>query len=168
MGTGYLRTTRAVTVAELSAPLRDALADHATKNQLSLDGARAWLTHSDNPPASGLFGKLLGRRANPVDPDASHHSVLVLISRHAIIATTGERRGTSVLSVPLLQAAVVRGSGVAARLAMNVPGAEDGMTLSGFPGEEGRPGTLYFGLGNEPAAAECFTALEQAIANAKR
>lgn len=168
MGTGYIRTTRAVTLAEVAPPLRDAVAEHAAKNQLTLDGARAWFTHSENPRSTGLLGKLLGRRANPVDPDATHDTLLVLLPRHVVVATTGERRGTAVMSLALLQASVVRGSGVSARLAMNVPGAEDGMTVSGFPGEEGRPGTYYVGLGAEAAATECYTALEAAITNAKR
>ena len=164
----YRRSTRAVTLGEVPPVLRDAIADHATKHQLSLDSVRAWLTHSENPPATGLFGKLFGKRANSVDPDAEHDSLLVLHRTHVVIATTGAKRGTAVLSLPLLQASVVRGSGVAARLAMKVPGADDGMTISGFPGDEGRPGTYFFGLGTEPAAADCFVALETAIMGVKR
>lgn len=164
----YRRSTRAVTLAELAPPLREALADHAAKHQLGLDGVRAWLTHSENPVAAGLLGRLFGRRANSVDPDAEHDAVLVLHRTHLAIATTGARRGTAALSLPLLQASVVRGSGVAARLAAQVPGADDGMTISGFPGHHGHTGTMFFGLGEEAAAAECFGAVERAIFEAKR
>lgn len=164
----YRRTTRELRLDALPAPLSVALAEHAARHQLTLDPSlRVWLTHSENPVQAGLFG-LFGRRANPVDGDASHDGALVLHATHLCIATHGEKRGTAVLSVPLLSASMVRGSGVSARLAATVPGADDGITLSGFPGEHGRPGTYFFGL--EPGAPleACASAVEAAIAAAKR
>lgn len=56
----------------------------------------------------------------------------------------------------------ISGSGVAAHVAAAVPGADDGMTISGFPGKEGRPGTHFFGLGGD-----CLAAVESAIRAAK-
>ena len=124
-----------------------------------------WLTRSENPPAEGFFGKLLGRRANPVDPDEVHETVLVLHRSHVLVATSGEKRGTSVLSVALTQASVSRGAALAAFA--NVPGASDGLSISGFPGDHGRPGSYFFGLGSEPDAAECERVLTAAITAAK-
>jgi hypothetical protein len=44
---------------------------------------------------------------------------------------------------------------------------EPGLTLSGFPGEQGSLGSYFFGLGPEPAATECARAVESAIIAAK-
>lgn len=162
----YRRSTRETSLASLPPALADALARHAAAHQLALDGARLWLTHSENPPAEGFLGKLLGRRANPVDPDVAHDTVLVLHRTQLLVATSGEKRGTAVLSVPLLQASVSRGSPLPAGFA-SVPGANDGLSVSGFPGEHGRPGSYFVGLGPEPDAAECERAVTAAIAAAK-
>jgi hypothetical protein len=163
----YRRSTRALTMAQLPPSLAVALGRHAEGHQLVLDAARVWLTHSENPAATSLFGKMFGRRANPLDPDSEHDSVLLLHTTHIVIATTGVQRGTSALSVPLAAASVVRGSALAAVIAAAAAGAYDGMTVSGFPGTEGRPGAYFFGLGHEPAAADCFAATVAAIAAAK-
>lgn len=166
----YRRRTRELPLSTLPPAIAAALAKHAADHQLTLDPAQArvWLTHSENPEAPGFFGKVLGRRANPVDPDAAHDSALVLLPTHLVLATSGERRGTTALSLALLAASVVRGSGVAAHVAAAVPGADDGMTISGFPGREGRPGTHFFGLGGDAAGADCLAAVESAIRAAKR
>ncbi len=157
----YRRTTRETTLASLPRPIAEALSTHASSHQIELGGVRCWVTHSENPPADGFFGKLLGRRANPVDPDAEHDTVLVLHPTHVLVATSGARRGTSVLSLPLAQASLTRGSAIAAR--MGVAGPNDGFTLSGFPGDEGRPGTYFVGLGSGPSGEECARAVEDAI-----
>jgi hypothetical protein len=88
----------------------------------------------------------------------------VLHPTHLIVGTHGPKRGTSILSLPLLQASVQRGSAMAARLGMT---SEDGITIDGFPGEEGRPGSYFVGLGPEPAAGDCFAAVEAAVRAAK-
>lgn len=165
----YVRRTRSLRFDALPAPLATALTAHAGKTQITLDpGLASWLTQSENPRAEGMLGALFGRRANPVDPDAAHEGALVLHATQLLIATHGEKRGTAVLSVPLALASVVRGSGVSAALAAAVPGSEHGITISGFPGEHGRPGTYFFGL--EPGAEleACASAVESAIAAAKR
>ncbi len=165
----YRRSTREVSLDAVPPAISAALAKHADDHQLALEASRcrAWHTHSENPEAEGFFGKLLGRRANPVDPDAEHDSVLVLQATHLVVATSGEKRGSAVMSLPLLQASVVRGSGLSALLTDRVPGASDGITISGFPGHVGRPGTYFFGLGKEPAASECAAAVEAAVLAAK-
>ena len=161
----YRRTTREMALATLPQAFASALAEHAAARQILLDGVRVWLTHSENPPAEGFFGRLLGSRANSADPDAAHHSVLVLHRSHLLVGTSAEKRGTSVLSVPLAVASVTRGSAIGARF--DVPGVSDGISISGFPGEIGRPGTYFFGLGPEPAAAECVRAVEATLVAVK-
>ncbi|MCC6216703.1 MAG: hypothetical protein IT376_17720 [Polyangiaceae bacterium] len=165
----YRRTTREIPLASAPPAVAEALARHCADHQLTLDPARcrAWHTHSENPEAAGFFGKLLGRRANPADPDAEHDSVLVLHPTHVVLATTGKARGSVAMSLPLLQASVRRGSALPAHLAARVPGASEGITLSGFPGHVGRPGEYFFGLGEGPAAQRCATAVEAAVAAAK-
>ncbi|HET6737254.1 hypothetical protein [Mycobacterium sp.] len=160
----YVRHTRSVRIDELADHVRDKLAAHAEPRQLDLSNVRLWLTHSENPPADSGFGKLLRRRANPADPDVEHDTVVVLHPTHILVAIDGAKRGTSVLSLPLTQASVVPGTGIGAKLG-RVAGEADGFTISGLEGD--RPGSFYVGLGTEPAAAECFSAVESAIVAAK-
>lgn len=56
------------------------------------------------------------------------------------------------------------GTGLDARLG-TVAGETGGFTISGLPGDS--PGSFYVGLGTEPVATECFSAVEAAIAAAK-
>jgi hypothetical protein len=158
----YRSTTRELSVAALPPALGSALRDFAAKHQLVLDGVRCWLTHSENPPATGFFSRVLGRRANPVDPDAEHHSLLVLHPTQILVGTSGEKRGTTILGVALVNASMQRGHGLSPQLAAMAPG-DDGITLYGFPGEHGRPGSWFFGLGAGAAAEACVHAVELAL-----
>jgi hypothetical protein len=151
-------------MSELAPQIREKLADHAESRQLDLADVRLWLTHSENLPSESGFGKLLRRRANPSDPDVEHDTVVVLHPTHVLLAIDGAKRGTSVLSLPLTQASVVPGTGLDAKLGRLAAEAE-GFTLTGIEGD--RPGSFFVGLGTEPAAAECFSALESAITAAK-
>jgi hypothetical protein len=161
----YVRHTRSVQMGELAAHVRDKLAAHAESRQLELSNVRLWLTHSENPQADSGLGKLLRRRANPADPDVEHDTVVVLHPTQILVAIDGAKRGTSVLSLPLTQASVAPGTGLGAKLG-RVAGEADGFTISGFEGGD-RPASFYVGLGAEPAAAECFSAVESAIVAAK-
>lgn len=157
----YVSSTREASLATLPEPLASALRDHAARNQLRLDGARCWITHRVNPPAAGFVGKLLGRRANPVDPDAEHDALLVLHPTHLVVGAAGAKRGCALLDVPLERASVSRGSALAARI--GAASTDDGLTIAGFAGHEGQPGTWFFALGAEPAAEDCARAVEGAI-----
>ena len=160
----YARHTRPATIGDLAAHVREKLTAHADSHQLILKDVQAWLTHSENLPSGSGFGKLLRRRANPSDPDAEHDTVVVLHPTHLLVAIDGAKRGTSVLSLPLARASVVSGTGLDARLG-TVAGETGGFTISGLAGDS--PGSFYVGLGTEPAAAECFSAVESAITAAK-
>lgn len=153
----YIRHTRSARIVELSRRICGKLAEHAASRQIDLNDVRVWLTHSENPPASSAFGRLLRRRANPVDPDEEHWTAVVLHPTQLLVATDGAKRGTAVLSVPLLQASITADTG---------SGDPAGFTITGFPGEQ--TGSYYVGLGPEPDAAGCISAVQAAIGAAKQ
>lgn len=160
----YVRQTRSVDFDELPERMRTKLTEHAESRQIRLVDLRLWLTHSENPPASSGLGKLLRRRANPTDPEPQHDTVVVLHPTQVLVITDRVKHGTTVLSLPLAQASVASGTGFGARLDA-VAGDTAGFTITGFPGEQ--VGSLYIGLGPEPAAAECLSAVRDAISTAK-
>jgi hypothetical protein len=152
-----------VRLAELPDHIRNELTEHAESRQIVLGNPRVWVTRSQNPPASSAFGKLLRRRANPVDPDEEHYTVVLLHPTQILVVTDGAKRGTAVLSLPLAQASVAPGSALAT---LDPAGADAaGFTITGFPGEQA--GSFYVGLGPEVAAVECFSAVQSAITAAK-
>lgn len=163
----YVRHTRSVRHQDLPARIRDKLVTHAESRQLDLSNVRAWITHSENPPASSGLGKLLRRRANSADPDAEHWTVLVLHPTHIIVVNDGAKRGTAALSVPLTQASMTSGSAIGARLGAD---DRDGFSITGFAtgfGTGGQQGSYYIGLGPEGDAADCMAAVRSAITEAK-
>ncbi len=160
----YRSSTRELPLAELPPKLAAAVAEHAARHQLALDAARAWLTRSVNPVAEGMMGRLFGKRANPADPDAEHVTLVVLHSTHLVLGTEGKARGVAVLSVPLAQASVRRGSGLAEAAGV---AAEPGMQVDGLPGEHGRPGSYFVKLGEDPAGEACIEAVRAAVLAAK-
>lgn len=153
----YVRHTRSTRIVGLPRPICGKLAEHAASRPFDLNDVQVWLTHSENPPASSAFGRLLGRRANPVDPDEEHWTAVVLHPTHLLVATEGAKRGTAVISLPLTQASMT---------ADPLDGDPAGFTITGFPGEQ--TGSYYVGLGPEPDAAGCISAVHEAISTAKR
>ncbi|OBA60483.1 hypothetical protein A5647_13690 [Mycobacterium sp. 1100029.7] len=153
----YVRHTRQARIVDLPRRICGKLAEYAASHQVDLNDVQVWLTHSENPPASTVFGKLLRRRANPVDPDEEHWTAVILHPTQLLVATDGAKRGTSILSVPLAQASVTAAAD-----------SDDsaGLTITGFPGEH--TGSYYVGLGPEPEAAGCVAAVHAAISAAKR
>lgn len=154
----YVRHTQSVRLEQLPTRMHSKLTEHAESRQIGLDNIRLWLTQSQNPAATSGLSKLLRRRANPTDPDDEHSTAVVLHPTQFLVVIDGAKRGTSVLSLPLAQASVAAGLGTAFN-----PGASEaaGFTITGFPGEQA--GSFYVGLGSEPAAAECFSAVRAAI-----
>jgi hypothetical protein len=171
MTSSYVRSTRAVPLTAFPPPLLAAVQGYAHNHQLLLDRIRCWLTTSQNPPAEGFFGKMLGRRANPVDPDPWHQTAIVLHPTHVLVGTYGERRGVAVLGAALDRMSLTRGSAMAARLAGRLgaaaQAAADGVSLDGFPGDQGQVGSLFVGIGPEPDGQACIEAIEQAIVHRK-
>ena len=165
----YRSETRSVPIPQLPSVLRNALLTHADTKKLKLVKAHAWVTTRENPASTTMFGRLFKKRANSADADAVHDMVLVVHETHLLVGTSGARRGTSILSLPLLVATATRGSLLAARMqtrAVDLPG-DDGLTISGFPGDAGNPGTYFMGLGAGAAAEACVDAVLAAVAAAK-
>jgi hypothetical protein len=164
----YVRHTQSVQLDELPARISNKLTEYAESRQIELRNVRVWMTHSQNPPASSGFGKLLRRRANPTDPDEEHWTVLVLHPTQILVVVDGAKRGTSALSLPLAQASMAPGVGLLGGLGatLNSDAIDpDGFTLTGFEGEQ--TGSFYIGLGAEAAAAECVSAVHTAITASK-
>jgi hypothetical protein len=166
----YVRHTRAIEMNELRADVLDKLTSYAAAQQIDLSGVRMWITHSENPPSNTLFGKMLRRRANPADSEPEHSDVVVLHPTQLIVVGDGPKRGISALAIPLARASVTRGIGIIAKMGLAEAGEADGFSVTGVPvaGSEGAGiGSIYIGTGPEPAAAECFSAIQSAIAAAK-
>jgi hypothetical protein len=136
----YVRRTQSVQLSELTDRIAGKLAEHAGSRQIDLRNVRLWMTHGENPPAGGGFGKLLRRRANSSDPDAEHWTAVVLHPTQILVVIDGEKRGTAALSVPLAQASVAAGLGLSAAPNPAIADAT-GFTITGFPGEPLRPRT---------------------------
>lgn len=153
----YVRHTRSARIVELPRPICGKLAEHAASHQVDLNDVQVWLTHSENPPASSAFGKLLRRRANPADPDEEHWTAVVLHPTQLLVATDGAKRGTTVMSLPLARASMATEA---------VCDDAAGFTITGFGGEQA--GSYYVGLGPEADALRCVSAVHEAISAAKR
>lgn len=165
----YRSETRTVPIVDVPTALRNALLTHADTKKLKLVSTNAWVTHRENPASRSVFGKLFGKRSNSADPDAEHDMVLVLHGTHLLVGTSGAVRGTTILSLPLLVATVTRGSLLAGRVqrpSQELPG-DDGLTIGGFPGDQGNPGTYFMGLGPGADAAACVQAVMAAVESAK-
>mgnify|MGYP007072874318 CR=1 FL=1 len=119
------------------------------------DDLPAWITRSINPPSTTFFGKLFGRRANAVDPDSEHQTLVVLHPTHLIVVVSGAQRGTSALSVPLARASMQQLG----------PTSDDGFSVTGF-GADAQPGSLHIGVG-APDGTACQEAVRAAIVGAK-
>jgi hypothetical protein len=161
----YERHTQSVQFDQLPTRIVTKLTEHAESRQIGLDSVSLWQTRSENPRASSGLRRLLRRRANPTDPDEEHITVVLLHPTQLLVAVDGARRGTSVLSLPLSQASVTVGSAFSSKLDPALSEAH-GFTITGYPGE--RAGSFFLGLGPEPAAAECLSAVREAIAAAKK
>ncbi|MFT4088407.1 MAG: hypothetical protein QM658_14885 [Gordonia sp. (in: high G+C Gram-positive bacteria)] len=158
----YERSTRTIALHDVPPAMRAELDAVAEARQLTvLDDSRAWLTRSVNKSSSSGIGRLFGRRANPLDPDAEHETLVVLLRSQLVVVIAGAVRGVSSLSVALSRASVSAGS------VLGGPG-DTGFAITGFPAEEGRAGSFYIGLGPEPAGSECYETIRAAITEAKR
>jgi hypothetical protein len=157
----YERSTTAMTLGALPDPVREALLEHASASQLTLDqDAPAFVTRSRRLRKPGLFARLTGT----ADTDVEHVTALVLGARDVLVATHGERRGTAVLAA---RPEDVEVGSSADRLAAER--GDDGVTVTGFPvaveGTTGR-GSFFVGLG-APDGDSAREALVAAVRRAK-
>jgi hypothetical protein len=162
----YRSTTRSLSFDALPAALAAKVREHAAAHQLALDGARVWLTHSENPKAEGFFASLLGRRSNPLDSDAEHWTCVVLHRAWILVATVGEKRSASALSLALTAASITRGQVLAGAFGAVGP-SDPGFSITGFPGDHGRPGSYFVKVGDDDDGRACFAEVERAVLAAK-
>jgi hypothetical protein len=147
----YSRSTTAATLGTLPEPLRSTLKTKAEALQLTVaDDAPAYLTHSTR-----LKKRLLGG-----DPDKEHQTALVIGAKDILAATHGAKRGTAALHARLTDAHVEE----LPRIGNIDP--SDGVSINGFPGDEGARGSFYVGLG-APDGERARQALTEAIRAAK-
>lgn len=159
----YERSTVATDLDDLPTDMRASLDAYGLAHQLTFTEALpAWCTRSVNPPSNTMMGKLFRRRANPTDKDSEHQTAVIVHPTHVIVVISGAERGVSVLSAPLAVASISDGPAVG-----GVGPDEPGFTITGLPGDAGRPGSFYVGLGPEPAGRECADAVRAAVAAAK-
>lgn len=157
MAPGYQRTTTRADLSALAPGIGAALREYSDTHQLAItDDLPAWLTRSINPPSTSLFGKLFARRANPVDPDSEHQTLVVLHPTHLIVVVSGARRGTAALAAPL------------ARATMDDELTDDSLASTGFTvtGFHDGPGSFHIGVG-APDGTQCHDEVKAAIIAAK-
>src|SRR3712207_6139100 len=93
----YRRTTRECSVAELHPELMKAVREYAGKQNLGdLESEVVICCETTSERLKkGLLSRLFG------DPDAIHHTAMLLTPALLIWGTTGKRRGTSIVSARL-------------------------------------------------------------------
>lgn len=155
----YRRSTADADLSALPADARTALHNYASAHRLELDVTMpAWVTRSENLPSRSWIGRLLGRRANPADPDDEHQTLVILHPTHLIVEVSGAERGITAMSVPLASASIADAP----------PNSGDrGFTVGGWDSSDGAAGTFFIGLGPEDAGTRCAEAVRAAVASAK-
>jgi len=145
----YTRTTRECAFEQLRPELVAAIREHVEKHNLGNAEAEALVcceTTSQRRKKPGLISRALGG-----DPDKVHYTAAIVTPRLLIWGTSGEKRGTAVLSVRLSEAeARDYASGPFAKMV-----ADSGIDVTGMPSGGLERVTGFIGLG-EGLAAERF------------
>jgi hypothetical protein len=146
-----------VHVDDVDPATRAAVEEHLAAQLVGDLGTATALCASSSVPAAkpGLFTRLLAPGTS--EP---HESLAVLLPRYLVVATTGPKRGTQIMSARLdtatlaaVDPALVTDSGVTVTAAW-----------SGF----GETVSYHLALGDDPAGRDFLAALRTAIAEAKR
>lgn len=138
----YQRLTRVCALAELPAPLAQALWQRAQDQGIQDLGQEALIvceTTSTKIKRSGLIHRLLGG-----DPDKMHITGIVVTPKQIIWGHHGEKRGTAVLSAKFSE---VRITAFASTLV-----ADTGLEVSGFISGFNEKAQAFIGLGEGAAA----------------
>jgi hypothetical protein len=156
----YRRSTRECTFDRLRPELVEAIRAHAQQHDLGDVEHEALIcceTTNEKIKSGGLFGKLLGG-----DPDRVHYSGLVVTPRWLIWATSGAKRGTTVLSNRLHDTEVHDIESMPYNELMKDTGLE---VTAFFTGRLERA-QAFIGLGPEPAAQNVRSVLKDALRKA--
>ena len=158
----YERSTTAMTLGTLPEPLRTAITDEAEALQLTVaPDAQAFLTLSRQAKKKGgLFGRMMGS----VDPDHEHLTATVIGAKDLLVARSGEKSGTQVLTARLTDVDLRSGISPETYAAAGIA-AGDGMSVNGFR-RGGDLVSFYVGLG-APEGDNARDALEAAVRRAK-
>jgi hypothetical protein len=158
----YERSSRTLAAASIDSDLRKAIAAHAEEHLLGdviADALACCETRSVRQYRIGLFARLTGSG----DPDREHRSVALLTPRYLVVAVTGVKRGTQVMSARLDGASIggtprVGGTAV----------VDNGISVSALWSGWTDAGAYYIGLGDDSAGLSFLQALRETAAAAKR
>lgn len=151
----YQRTTRECSMSDLHPELVRAIREYARKRQLGDVESEVLIcceTTSERQK-KGLLNRLFG------DPDAVHHTAMLLTPRLLIWGTTGEKRGTSIISARL--------SDIEVRDYDSSVIEDSGLDVFGFLNQSPERVQAFIGLGREQAAERFGRALKERVAQSR-
>lgn len=151
----YQRATRECSVAELHPELGKAIREYAKKHDLGDIEAEVLIcceTISERRK-KGLLTRLFG------DPDAFHHTAMLLTPVLLIWGTTGARRGTSIVSARLADIEV--------RDYDSSLIEDSGLDIFGFLNQSPERAQAFIGLGEGQAAERFRRALKERVAGSR-
>jgi hypothetical protein len=115
----------------------------------------------------GRFEALKARLGGTYDPDPVHYTGIVVTPSWLIWGTSGEQRGTNILSARLRKIEVQDYAKELARFKETKLGIEDsGVTVFGVIGSFRERASAFIGLGREEAAEKLKRVLREAIQQA--
>jgi hypothetical protein len=154
----YIRSTRECAFNQVQPALYAAIRQHAEENQLGNLEAKALAcveTRNERKRSSGLFSRLLGSS----DPDPLHYTAAVVTPKWLIWASSGAKRGTTVLSARLTDVQV-------RNYDMNQLVEDSGLVVNGLLRGATEKAEAFIGLGPEPAAEDFKRIVREAIEQA--
>ncbi len=152
----YNRSTRECLISQIRPEMLAAIRAYVEKNELEEveSGAKFCVETTNEKKKGGLFG---GPPAS--DPDKVHYAAIVITPPWFIGVTFGEKAGVTVTFMPLRNLEVKE-----YQFAHMIP--DTGIEVTGFrPGDSER-GSIFWGLGTEPAADRLRTTLKEVVAAA--
>ena len=160
----YHRTTRDCSLTDLRPELLAAIRAHVEERKLGDVEAQMLIcceTTNEQRELKGLE-KLRARLLGPHDPDPVHYTGVVVTPAWLIWTTSGAKRGTVTLSARLRDVEIREFSARYAEF-----GIEDsGIDVFGLIGYSAERGSVFIGLGREPAAEKLKDVLRGAVQQA--
>jgi hypothetical protein len=152
----YERNSRLCSLEEMQPALKQALLSRIAEDGPAIgqgDLIACCETTSTRKPA-GVFTVFKEKLTGLYDKDTVHYTGVVLAPGWLFWATTGESRGTNVLSARLHEIEVKQ---------FQHPGIKDsGLTVSGRVGQFSEPIQAFIGLGDGAAAQEFWKEVQKA------